>query len=73
MQVRKLQRLLNELVKKDPSNSYRQVCVDRRLLNSIGEDFTYWRVDDVEERWCVWNPEDHENEIQRKIIVIGNY
>lgn len=73
MQLRKLIRLANELIEKDPSNAYRSVCVDRRYLQSIPEDFTYYDISDIEERWCVWEPENHENEIQRRVIVIGNY
>ena len=73
MQVRKLQRLLKELVEKDPSLAYSEVCIDTEFGKSKASYFKYCAVPDVEIRDTVWNAEESENENWRKVIVLGNY
>ena len=72
MQVRKLIRLLNEMVEKDPSLAYKEACVDRRYAMS-NPRHTFISIPDVEIRNCIWKPEETENEIQRDVVVLGNY
>jgi hypothetical protein len=73
MQVRKLIRLLTEMVDKNPRLAFKEVCIDRRYALHQCEDFTFIPIQDVETRWCVWNPEETVNEVQREVVVIGNY
>ena len=73
MQARKLIRLLQKMIEKDPSLAYKEVCIDTELGKSKAPYFKYYAVSDVEVHNCVWNPEESENENQRDVIVIGNY
>jgi hypothetical protein len=73
MQVRKLIRLLNELVEKDPSLKYSKVCIDTEFGKSNAPYFKYYEIPDVEIRYCVWNPEETENMNERRVVVLGNY
>ena len=73
MQVRKLIRLLSELVEKDPKMAYREVCLDRRFVEAQCKEWTFIQIPDVETRWCIWNSEESMNEIQREVVVLGNY
>lgn len=74
MQARKLVRLLNEMISKDPSVAYMKVCVDRKYTdpNYMG-DMQFKEISDVEEHQCVWEPENFEVEHWRRILVLGNY
>ena len=73
MQVRKLIRLLSEMVEENPSLKYKDVCIDTRVGRDNSEFYTYYSVNDVETHSCIWNAEESENENQRTVVVIGNY
>lgn len=74
MQVRKLIRILQEEIKKDPSVAYMKVCVDARYTNPrFSGDVTFKEIQDAQVHWCVWNPGDFDTERQRQVMVIGNY
>lgn len=73
MQARKLVRLLNEMIKKDPKMAYKDVCLDRRYVEHQCKDFTFIPINDVETRWCIWNPGKTIEEAQREVIILGNY
>lgn len=71
MQVRKLIRLLNELIEKDPALKYAEACIDTEFGKSKAR-LKYYSIPDVEVRSCVWESES-ENEIQKQVVVLGNY
>jgi len=72
MQVRKLIRLLSEMVEKDPSLAYKEVTVDTEWAK--GCTFVkYHAVNDVHVASCVWNQETSENENWREVLVFGRY
>lgn len=72
MQVRKLIRLLNEMVEKNPKVAYMNACVDRRYAAS-NPQFTFINIPDVEIQECVWKPDETHNENLRDVVVLGNY
>lgn len=73
MQVRKLIRLLNELVKENPRLAYAEACIDTELGKCRAPHFKYYSIPDVKTRETVWNAEESENENWRTIGVLGNY
>ena len=72
MQVRKLIRLLNEMVENNPAMKYKDVCIDTHLGRDKSSYYRYYSVADIETHWCVWNAEESVNENQREVVVIGN-
>lgn len=49
MQVRKLIRILQEQIKKDPSIAYMKACVDARYTNArFSGDITFKEINDAE-------------------------
>lgn len=74
MQVRKMIRILNEMIEKDPSVAFKKVCVDRRYTDSNHKgDMQFKEVSEIETHWCIWEPGNFEIESQRQVVVIGNY
>ena len=73
MQIRKLRRLLNEMVAKDPMLDYKEACIDRQYVEVINDEYRYIPFDDVEVRNCVWEAENTINECKRDVVVLGNY
>jgi hypothetical protein len=75
MQARKLVRLLQEMIEKDPSVAYKKVCIDTEFGTSKGKaGFKYFEVSDAELRGTYWTDDNGcltDNE--REVIVIGNY
>ena len=74
MQVRKLIRLLTEMVEKEPKAAYMRACVDRRYATS-NPQYTFIEIPDVEVRETLWEVHGRENESDNtiKVVVLGNY
>lgn len=73
MQVRKLIRLLTEMVEKEPSTAYMKACVDRRYAQS-NPQYKFIEIPDIQKQWCVWEPENNpDRDTQREVVVLGNY
>ncbi len=73
MQVRKLIRMLNEIVEKNPKAAYMEACVDTRFGAHWVDEHTYIPIADIEKKNTIWNAENTVNENQRDVIVLGNY
>ena len=73
MQVRKLIRLLSEMVEKDPSAAYLEACVDNQFGANFVDDYRYSPIGDVMAQNCVWENDNPDTEVQRDVIVLGNY
>lgn len=74
MQVRKMIRILNEMIKKDPSIAYKEVTIDTRWAKSKNyHTFAAINKDDIRLDQCVWNQERTANENWREVLVLGNY
>lgn len=74
MQVRKLIRILNEMIEKDPSIAYKEVTVDTRWAKSKSyHTFAAINDDDIKIDSCVWNKERTANENWREVLVLGDY
>ena len=73
MQVRKLMRLLNELVEKNPNLAYAEACIDTEFGKSKAPHFKYYAIPDVEKRETTWEVENSESEHHRIVVVLGNY
>lgn len=68
MQVRKLIRLLNEMVEKDPNLAYAKVCVDKRYTENC--EYTFREINDCETRVVdSWG----DSLTQKEVVVLGNY
>ncbi len=73
MQVRKLIRMLNEIVEKNPKAAYMEACVDTRFGAHWVDEHTYMPIADIEKKNTIWSAVNEDQAENRDVIVLGNY